>query len=151
MGGFWISRRSWWSPKVPMSVRRHSVAVIARGWKTEVRRAERPCWCGEPRRVRVRSPKGSSHVETAGELPGEFSNPKVLMEPGGSDERPKMLGRASEEARWRSHALGGEPKFSVHRVLSKRAPEGSRVLKLPMNTRRCSLEATRFRRHTGDA
>jgi hypothetical protein len=83
-------------------------------------------------------------AQVAGEHPEVFWwVPKSPVDSEESGEHPEML--------WRLARTLGNRSSPVHGVAEQRAPEGSRVIKLPMNTRGCSLEAIRFRRHTGDA
>jgi len=104
------------------------------------------------------TPRGSCLQGFAGELLNGVLEPEgSWLEPGGSGGIRRFRW-ASEDARWASEdarlaALRtlGNRSSPVHGVAEQRAPEGSRVIKLPMNTRGCSLEAIRFRRHTGDA
>jgi len=83
--------------------------------------------------------------------------PEGVLEPEGSGWSPKdpvsVRRRSVSIRRCSVGCLTHWWRTEVRRALvaEQRAPEGSRVIKLPMNTRRCSLEAIQFRRHTGDA
>jgi len=125
-GGFWISRRSGWNPKIPVSVRRCSVAVITHGWGTEVLRATATV-CDEPRGVRVfvrhcrRTPERSSRTRRFLVGTRRFRwNPKIPVSVRRcSGEHPKMLG-------WRPYALWGTEVLRCT-VLLSREPQKAHV------------------------